>query len=83
MADDDRLRYRVLTGPDDESFCERVSAALADGYQLHGGPVLTFDGQRVIVGQALVPAALPDAVPPLGTGAVTGTGASSRTGSGS
>ena len=35
---DERLAYRVLTGPDDRSFCERVSAALADGYELHGAP---------------------------------------------
>lgn len=49
-----RLPYRVLTGPDDSSFCERVSQALADGYQLHGGPALTFDGERVIVAQAVV-----------------------------
>lgn len=49
-----RLRYRLLTGPDDRSFCERVSAALDDGYVLHGGPTLTFDGDRVIAGQALV-----------------------------
>lgn len=56
MADEtaERLAYRVLTGPDDRSFCERVSAALADGYVLHGGPALTFDGQRVIVAQAVV-----------------------------
>lgn len=56
MADEtpERLAYRVLTGPDDRSFCERVSAALADGYMLHGGPALTFDGQRVIVAQAVV-----------------------------
>lgn len=50
----ERLRYRVLTGPDDRSFCERVSAALDEGYCLHGGPALTFDGQRVVVAQALV-----------------------------
>lgn len=49
-----RLRYRVLTGPDDRAFCERVSSALDDGYELHGGPALTFDGDRVIVAQALV-----------------------------
>ncbi len=49
-----RLRYRCLTGPDDRSFCERVSAALEDGYVLHGGPSLTFDGERVIVAQAVV-----------------------------
>ncbi len=51
---DDRLPYRVLTGPDDRAFCERVSAALADGYQLHGAPAVTYDGERVIVAQALV-----------------------------
>ncbi|WP_026211837.1 DUF1737 domain-containing protein [Longispora albida] len=51
---EDRLRYRVLTGPDDAAFCERVSAALADGYELHGSPALTFDGSRVIVAQAIV-----------------------------
>lgn len=49
-----RLGYRVLTGPDDRSFCERVSAALADGYVLHGGPAVTANGGRVIVAQAVV-----------------------------
>jgi hypothetical protein len=56
----ERLRYRVLTGPDDRSFCERVSAALADGYRLHGGPAVTFNGERVIVAQALVLGGEPD-----------------------
>jgi hypothetical protein len=51
---DERLPYRVLTGPDDRGFCERVSAALAEGYELHGGPAVTFDGERVVVAQALV-----------------------------
>lgn len=46
--------YRVLTGPDDEAFCRRVSEALALGYLLHHGPALTFDGERVIVAQALL-----------------------------
>ncbi|MFD6219595.1 DUF1737 domain-containing protein [Nocardia asteroides] len=51
----DRLpRYRVLTGPDDETFCRRVSAALALGYALHEGPAVTFDGTNVIVAQAVV-----------------------------
>jgi hypothetical protein len=45
--------YRVLTGPDDDKFCHRVSEALALGYQLHSGPAVTFDGERVIVAQAL------------------------------
>ena len=51
---EDKLRYRVLTGPDDRTFCERVSQALADGYRLHGGPAMTFNGERVLVAQALV-----------------------------
>ncbi|HSE11795.1 MAG TPA: DUF1737 domain-containing protein [Rudaea sp.] len=51
--------YRVLTGPDDDAFCRRVSAALALGYELHGSPALTFDGKSAIVAQALVwPAAV-------------------------
>lgn len=47
-------RYRVLTGPDDERFCRRVSDALDLGYQLHGSPALTFDGDAVLVAQAVV-----------------------------
>ncbi|GGQ23463.1 hypothetical protein BKA00_006023 [Actinomadura coerulea] len=47
-------RYRVLTGPDDETFCRRVSEALDLGYELHGPPSVTFNGQRVIVAQAVV-----------------------------
>lgn len=49
-----RLAYRLLTGPDDAAFCARVSAALADGYRLYGSPAATFDGERVIVAQAVV-----------------------------
>ena len=59
----DKLRYRVLTGPDDRGFCERVSAALDDGYQLHGAPSITHDGSRVIVAQALVLASADSAGP--------------------
>ncbi|GED86782.1 DUF1737 domain-containing protein [Streptomyces sp. NPDC056112] len=47
-------RYRVLTGPDDASFCRRVSEALDLGYRLHEGPALTFNGENVIVAQAVV-----------------------------
>ena len=46
--------YRLLTGPDDAAFCHRVTAALNQGWQLHGTPTLTFDGARVIAGQAVV-----------------------------
>ncbi|WDG55401.1 DUF1737 domain-containing protein [Pseudomonas chlororaphis] len=46
--------YRVLTGPDDASFCHRVSDALKMGYVLHGAPAVTFNGERVIVAQAVI-----------------------------
>ena len=51
--------YRILTGPDDAAFCHRVSEALALGYVLYGSPAATFNGDRVIVAQALI---WPDAV---------------------
>ncbi|WP_049621028.1 DUF1737 domain-containing protein [Frateuria defendens] len=48
--------YRYLTGPDDATFCHRVSAALARGWSLHGQPTLCYDSdaKRVICGQAIV-----------------------------
>jgi hypothetical protein len=50
-----KLRYRLLTGPDDHAFCERVSAALADGWSLYGGPAATVrSDDQVIVAQAVV-----------------------------
>jgi ribonuclease HI len=49
-----RLAYRLLTGADDREFCERVSSALAEGYQLHGDPAIAVEGGRVVVAQALV-----------------------------
>lgn len=44
----------MLTGPDDDAFCRRVSAALDLGYELHGSPTSTYDGEHVIVGQAVI-----------------------------
>lgn len=49
-----RLRYRLLTGPDDHAFCQRVSDAIAEGYQLYGSPAITYDGATPIVAQALI-----------------------------
>ena len=46
-------RYRVLTGPDDDAFCFRVSEAIDLGYELHGGPAITAAGETVYVAQAL------------------------------
>ena len=51
---DDKLRYRVLTGRDDRSFCERISAALEAGYELYGSPSITHNGEHCVVAQALV-----------------------------
>lgn len=57
-----KLSYRLITGPDNREFCERISAALADGYVLHGNPAATFNGTNVIVAQAVVlPAAIASA----------------------
>jgi hypothetical protein len=47
-------RYRLLTGKDDAAFCERVSEALALGFQLYGSPAATFNGKDVIVAQAVL-----------------------------
>jgi hypothetical protein len=57
MAEGDAapLRYKLLTGGDDRAFCEKVSAALDDGYELHGSPTITArpDG-TVVCAQAVV-----------------------------
>ncbi len=46
--------YRLLTGKDDDAFCRRVSDALALGYRLNGSPAATFNGEHVVVAQAIV-----------------------------
>ncbi|MEM6625839.1 MAG: DUF1737 domain-containing protein [Pseudomonadota bacterium] len=48
--------YRYLTGPDDSSFCHKVTAALNAGWTLHGGPTLAYDAAtaRMVCGQAVV-----------------------------
>ncbi|MDG9695235.1 DUF1737 domain-containing protein [Streptomyces mutabilis] len=43
-----------MTSPDDVTFCRRVSKILDLGYELYGGPAVTFNGESVIVAQALV-----------------------------
>lgn len=48
--------YRFLSGPDDASFCHKVSAALDRGWQLHGSPTYAFDAANGAMrcGQAVV-----------------------------
>jgi hypothetical protein len=59
---EEKLSYRLITGPDTKEFCERISTALADGYVLHGSPTAAFNGTDVIVAQAIVlPAAIASA----------------------
>lgn len=53
-TEDTPKRYRMLTGIDDSAFCQKVSDALEDGYELYGSPTMTFNGSNVIVGQAVV-----------------------------
>ncbi|MEN3792490.1 DUF1737 domain-containing protein [Fulvimarina sp. MAC3] len=35
--------YRFLSGPDDSSFCHKVSLALSKGWELQGSPTYAFD----------------------------------------
>ena len=51
---DDRKLYRLITGPDDQEFCDRVSTALDEGYALYGSPSITADGGERFVAQAVV-----------------------------
>ncbi len=47
--------YRFLTGPDDASFCHKVTAALNKGWVLHAGPSYCFDQKtgQMVCGQAV------------------------------
>lgn len=48
--------YRYITGPDDSSFCKRVSKALSAGWSLHGSPTLAHNPQTggMMCGQAVM-----------------------------
>ena len=48
--------YRFLTGPDDASFCHKVTAALNRGWSLHGSPTYGYDAvtKTMRCGQAVV-----------------------------
>ena len=37
--------YRFLTGPDDSSFCHKVTAALNKGWHIYGSPTYAFDAE--------------------------------------
>jgi hypothetical protein len=48
--------YRFLTGPDDASFCKRVTKALNEGWVLYGNPTYAFDAAKghMLCGQAVI-----------------------------
>jgi hypothetical protein len=48
--------YRFLTGPDDASFCHKVSAALNKGWELYGSPTYSYSAETklMMAGQAVV-----------------------------
>jgi hypothetical protein len=48
--------YRFLSGPDDSSFCHKVTAALNKGWLIHGSPTYAFDAETKTMrcGQAVV-----------------------------
>jgi hypothetical protein len=47
--------YRILTGPDDSSFCHKVTAALNKGWFLHGSPTYAYNPETKLMqcGQAV------------------------------
>jgi hypothetical protein len=48
------MQYKLITGPDDSTFCARITEFLNNGWKLHGSPSVTFNGQTVIAAQAVV-----------------------------
>lgn len=49
-----KLPYKLITGKDDATFCQRVSQLLEEGYELYGSPSVTFNGTDVIAAQAVI-----------------------------
>ena len=49
------IAYRFLTADDSAAFCHKVTAALAQGWQLHGSPTYAFDAAHGVMrcGQAV------------------------------
>ena len=48
--------YRFLSGPDDASFCHKISASLNKGWALYGSPTYAFNAAtgEMQCGQAVV-----------------------------
>lgn len=49
------MLYRLLTEDDTSAFCHKVTAALAEGWELYGSPTMAYDAKGVMrCGQAVV-----------------------------
>lgn len=48
--------YRFLSGPDDSSFCHKVTKALNKGWHLYGSPTYAYDAETKAMrcGQSVV-----------------------------
>ncbi len=48
--------YRFISGPDDSSFCHKVTAALNKGWHIYGSPTYAYDAatKAMRCGQAIV-----------------------------
>lgn len=47
-------KYKLVTGKDDAAFCARITKLLEEGYELYSSPSIAFNGEHMIVAQALV-----------------------------
>lgn len=47
-------KYKLITGKDDSEFCKRITKLLSEGYELYGSPTMAFNGEHMIVAQAVI-----------------------------
>jgi hypothetical protein len=64
--------YRFLSEDDTSAFCHKITAALNQGWALHGNPTCAFDAARGVMrcGQAVVKEVEGDYAPDLKLGAL-------------
>ena len=53
------IEYKLLTGPDNSEFCDKVTGFLNNGWELYGSPIMNTeyisqDKINRIVGQAVI-----------------------------
>jgi hypothetical protein len=46
--------YKLVTGKDDSEFCYRITKLLSEGYELYGSPSMAFNGEHMVVAQAVI-----------------------------